>query len=263
MKKPCVFFDLDGTFLRWQHCHAFIVALVHAGLIENVVLQRLEKAFTAYKKRQGEFGDFANEMVAGLFSEDRLCGVRVSDMEHVCKRLAQESGDYVHIFTRELNIAARELGYERAIITGSPTVSAEAFAEHHDIPIVLGTDFPNDGERYIKGNVFDWVDKKDEAIQELANKYNLDLTESVAVGDSESDTRMLGRVRYPIAFNPNSGLYRAAAAYDWPIVTERKLVYALSWMNGVGLAQAELAKILPQKLGTRLKERLEALNVYP
>jgi len=260
VSKPGGFFDLDGTFVRWQWSHAWIVALANAGLIERVVLDRTDEALVAYRKRQGDFDVFVNEMVQTFFDEERLVGVRVSDVEYVSQRLAVDGGDYVHVFARELNEAARELGYVCAIVTGSPTIAARAFADKHGIPIVLGTNLPNDGQRYTGGNVSHWMGRKHIAVQQIAKEHDIDLSRSFAIGDSEGDAKMFERVGYPIAFNPNMGLKRLAHG-KWPIVVERKLIYATSWSKKGRYVQADLVDCLPAPLGEALTNRLNKLEL--
>jgi HAD superfamily phosphoserine phosphatase-like hydrolase len=262
MATPCVFFDLDGTLVRWQWSHAWIVALANAGLIERVVLQRSEKALNAYRKRKGDFDDFVNEMISAFFQDKRMNGVRLSDVRFVSDRLAQESGDYVHVFTRELNLAAKELGYARAIITGSPAVAAKAFGDRHDIPLIMGTEFQNDGKTYTAGEIIECFTRKDEALERLAQAHDIDLGQSVAVGDSQSDAPMLKRVSWPVAFQPNLELEEIAEQYRWPVVTEKKHIRAYEWDDRNMMRETRLDCILPQRLAHALHERLRALQAY-
>lgn len=260
MSKPGGFWDLDGTFVRWQLSHAWIVALANAGLIERVVLDRTEEALVAYRKRKGDFEVFVNEMIHTFFKEERLVNVRVSDVEHVSRRVAHESGDYIHVFARELNETARELGFVCAIVTGSPTVVARAFADKHGIPIVVGTDIPNDGQRFTGGKLNDWLQRKHIAVQQIAKEHDIDLSRSFAIGDSESDARMLESVGYPIAFNPNIGL-KTLSHGRWPVVVERKLIYVTSWSKMGRYVQTDLIDCLPAPLGETLTKRLKKLDL--
>ncbi|MFH1671614.1 MAG: HAD-IB family hydrolase, partial [Candidatus Portnoybacteria bacterium] len=58
------------------------------------------------------------------------------------------------------------------------------------------------------------------------------LTDSVGVGDSESDIAFLELVKKPICFNPNSRLYHHAKSAKWKIVVERKdVIYTLIKTN--------------------------------
>ena len=59
-------------------------------------------------------------------------------------------------------------------------------------------------------------------IKKLANKYNIDLTESYAYGDTNGDVAMLANVGHDVAFNPNKKLVTSLKNHDVEIVVERK-----------------------------------------
>ena len=64
---------------------------------------------------------------------------------------------------------------------------------------------------------------KAEAIRELAEREGIDLAESYAYSDSESDLPMLRAVGHPIAVNPDSALGRVARESGWRIMRFDKL----------------------------------------
>ena len=49
-------------------------------------------------------------------------------------------------------------------------------------------------------------DSKNKMINELVNKYNIDLDQSFAYGDTNGDYNMLRRVGNPVAMNPSHEL---------------------------------------------------------
>ena len=49
-------------------------------------------------------------------------------------------------------------------------------------------------------------DSKNKMIDELVNKYNIDLEQSFAYGDTNGDYNMLRRVGNPVAINPSREL---------------------------------------------------------
>jgi hypothetical protein len=59
---------------------------------------------------------------------------------------------------------------------------------------------------------------KAQAIRELAARHGVDLAESYAYSDSESDLPMLRAVGHPVAVNPDSALERAAREEGWRIM---------------------------------------------
>ena len=70
----------------------------------------------------------------------------------------------------------------------------------------------------------DLIFHKGKVVLRAIEKENLKSAGSVGVGDSEGDIEMLKVVKRPIAFNPDSKLYRVAKRNKWNIVVERKNV---------------------------------------
>lgn len=235
--------------------------MVHAGLFPKVVLDRADTALQAYRDRKLPFEKFISTLVEAYQGELRMKGIRLSDAQFVSERLAEERGDRVHVFTRELNQAAQELGYECAIITGSPGIAIAPFAKRHGIKLYLGTAHDIDTQKQFTGGTpKEWFTHKRDAVMKLQKKHDLDLDASVAIGDSESDAQMLECVKYPIAFNPNKGLRNLAERNEWSLVTERKLIYTFGWDHG-HLLQCTLDEFLPSELAENLTNRLEKLEL--
>jgi phosphoserine phosphatase len=75
---------------------------------------------------------------------------------------------------------------------------------------------------------------KTEAIKQLKEKYNIDLSESFAYGDTNGDISMLKTVGHPIAINPSFELINSIQSDDTinekvKIIVERKnVIYKLN-----------------------------------
>ena len=70
---------------------------------------------------------------------------------------------------------------------------------------------------------FTYREGKADAIRQLAVERGLDLSESYAYSDSESDLPMLRAVGHPVAVNPDSTLERVAREQGWRIMRFDKL----------------------------------------
>ena len=70
---------------------------------------------------------------------------------------------------------------------------------------------------------FTYREGKAEAIRQLAAERGIDLSESYAYSDSESDLPMLRAVGHPVAVNPDSALARVAREEGWRIMRFDKL----------------------------------------
>jgi phosphoserine phosphatase len=81
---------------------------------------------------------------------------------------------------------------------------------------------------------FTYRDGKAEAIRELAGREGIDLTESYAYSDSESDLPMMRAVGHPVAVNPDRELERVAREEGWRIMRFDKLGRRLRWAGLVG-----------------------------
>jgi HAD superfamily hydrolase (TIGR01490 family) len=81
---------------------------------------------------------------------------------------------------------------------------------------------------------FTYRQGKADAIRELAEREGIDLSESYAYSDSESDLPMLRAVGNPVAVNPDGALARVARAEGWRIMRFDKLGRHLKLLATVG-----------------------------
>jgi len=80
---------------------------------------------------------------------------------------------------------------------------------------------------------FTYREGKAEAIRELAAREGIDLAESFAYSDSESDLPMMRAVGHPVAVNPDRELERVARQEGWRIMRFDKLGRRLRWASAV------------------------------
>jgi phosphoserine phosphatase len=101
---------------------------------------------------------------------------------------------------------------------------------------------------------FTYREGKAEAIRQLAEREGIDLSESYAYSDSESDLPMLRAVGHPVVVNPDSALEKVARAEGWRIMRFDKLapmlkigaaVFAVALLGGGGGYAA--ARLRPER----------------
>lgn len=254
------FFDLDGTWFRWQWFHEFIALAVELGVFQRIVLEKPKESLRAYMEREGPFVQWVNEQVSAYQDHGRMSGVRVLDVKFVAEELLRRKGKRVHVFPRELSAASNETGRHRAIISGSMIEAVAEFAKANGISIFLGTEHPHADGRFTGGKQKEWCMEKGNAVRKLAKEHALDIVNSVAIGDSSTDIEMFSLVEWPICFNPNIGLLTVARANGWPVVTERKDVILIQRPDDRGkLREVDLSDILPEPLAAVLEQRLKDL----
>jgi HAD superfamily hydrolase (TIGR01490 family) len=89
-----------------------------------------------------------------------------------------------------------------------------------------------------EGGPFTYREGKAQAIRELAEREQIDLSGSYAYTDSESDLPMLRLVGHPVAVNPDAELRGIARAEGWEVLTFDRLHRRLKVMVGLTAAAA-------------------------
>jgi phosphoserine phosphatase len=86
------------------------------------------------------------------------------------------------------------------------------------------------------GGPFTYREGKAEAIRDLAEREGIDLTESWAYSDSESDLPMLRLVGHPVTVNPDAELGRVARMEGWELLRFERLGRRLRVAGAAGVA---------------------------
>ncbi len=131
------------------------------------------------------------------------------------------------------------------IVTAASQEMAAALAD------VLGFDGGIGTKSEIKDGVYTgkpdgplvYRDGKPIAMREVAEREGIDLSESYAYSDSESDLPMLRCVGHPVAVNPDGELERVARAEGWRIMRFDKLGRRLKIAVGVAALGAGGASV--------------------
>ncbi|MCC7357407.1 haloacid dehalogenase-like hydrolase [Candidatus Uhrbacteria bacterium] len=257
-RHPIAAFDIDGTWYRWQLSFEWINVAVEQGILPRIVLTTAKDVLDAYQSRKVPWSKFVAIQVAAYQEQARMGNIRVSDAELVAKITMDRYGDRVHVFTSRLHTAAKKAGYATAAISGSLQEIVKVFCHVNNVMHHLGTMHPHEDGFYTGGTPIDFCTDKGVAIKKLANEHNLDLSEGIAIGDSETDARMLECVKYPLCMNPNTTLTAIARQNRWPIVIERKdcILYFLPDEQG-NLKEVSLSEILPQSVAGHLSSLLD------
>ena len=253
--QPAVFFDLDGTWFRWQLFDEWVRAMIREGLFPEIVYSLTKKERQVYQNREGKFSDWVWKQVAAYSAY--MKGVRVEHAKFVAHQVIDEKGKRVHVFTRNLSEAAKDAGYRRIIISGSPRAVVEAFAEANGISDFLGTEHCEADGFYTGVTAKEWVLDKTEAVKHLAELCDVDLPKSVAIGDSYGDHKMLELVGFPICFNPEKKLCDLALERGWLVVVEKKDCLHM-YLKRPGEDRARIVGLydyLPAIIAYKLKER--------
>lgn len=254
--QPAVFFDLDGTWFRWQLFDEWIKKMIKLGVFPKIVYAKAKKQRLDYLNREGKFSAWVRKQVEAY--SEYMRGVKVTDAKFAAHQVIVDKAKRIHVFTRELAEAAKQAGYRRVIISGSPQAVVEAFAEANGISTFLGTEHEEWDGVYTGGVTKEWVKDKAEAVKDQAAKHGIDLARSVFIGDSFTDHRGAEQVGYRICFNPEKRLRDLALERGWLVVVEKKdCLHVYCRMGGVDRL-VQLDEYLPGELARPLIDRLVA-----
>jgi HAD superfamily hydrolase (TIGR01490 family) len=222
------FFDLDKTVIAKSSIVALGPELHAHGLLRRRTLIRAGVSQLWFQR----FGA----------DEERLEKVRASvlkvtqgwDRDEVRALVKETISEVIEplLYAEALELVDHHLaqGEEVYLVSSAPAEIVEPFAELLGITGAISSRATIDHQGKFTGEMefFAQGANKAVAISELALERDIDLSESSAYSDSETDVAMLEVVGHPYAVNPDRVLARIAHERQWPILTFSQPVTALS-----------------------------------
>lgn len=219
MGQRAAFFDLDKTLIPGSS-----LFLLARGMYARDYYR--VRDLLRFGWRQAMFR-LSGESEKGIDSSrdstlDFVVGRPVQELQEMGREIVEE-----RILPRVYEGITKVIDHHRAagdltfLCTASPVELAEIVAEGLDMTGALGTraEVSPDG-RYTGRLSPDGVlhgEAKAAAVVALADRLEIDLSESYAYSDSINDLPLLESVGHPIAVNPEIDLKRAAREMGWPV----------------------------------------------
>lgn len=207
MKKIAAFFDIDGTLYRDNFISELFKKLIKSDIIEEEKwFVDVKPEFSKWDRRIGTYDVYLNK-IADIYKE-AIKGYHKSFIEHLVKRIVQEKGGRVYVFTRERIKWHKQQGHKLISISGSPSEVVREVALLYGFDDYIGSAYTINNNGIYTGNVIPmWdSDSKKKAVLDMQNKYNLDLKNSYAYGDTAGDFSMMKLVGNPVLVNPTREL---------------------------------------------------------
>jgi HAD superfamily hydrolase (TIGR01490 family) len=231
------FFDLDRTLMAGSSAFQFGRAAYQAGLVSRRQLAR--DAWENLRFRLHGSTDEGTDALRKRIGE-MLEGVRVRDLQ----RLAPDvlAGVLPRLYPRMLEIAYahQDAGRRIYICTAASQEMADLMAVVLTFDGAVGSVAEIVDGHYTgrAGGPFTYREGKAQAIRQLAERTGIDLAESWAYSDSESDLPMLRLVGHPVAVNPDAHLARVAREEGWEILRFERLGRRIRVAGAAALAAA-------------------------
>lgn len=234
MKNTVAFFDIDGTIFRNSLMIQHFKKLIKYEVINPAIwYTKVKKVYHEWDSRYGDFEEYL-EVLAEVYI-DQLKGVNKSYIEFIANQVIHVNGDMVYKYSRDRIQWHKSQGHKLFFISGSPDFLVSKMAEKYDVTEYRGTIYKVDDKNEFTGEIIRMWDSqsKQKILDELILKYNVDLENSYAYGDTTGDLSMLEMVGNPVAINPNKLLFLAIRdnkelSEKISIIVERKnVIYKL------------------------------------
>lgn len=207
MSKVAAFFDIDGTIYREGLITEVFKKIIKYELIEEEVWHHeVKPVYLKWDRREGNYDDYLLKMVDVY--KQAIQGVSKEHIDHVSKKVIHQKGDRIYTFTRERMKWHKEQGHIVIAVSGSPIELVSEMAAKYKMDDYRGTIYQTDEEGKYNGNVIPMWDSesKQKALKELQQKYDIDMANSYAYGDTTGDLTMFHAVGNPYAINPTKEL---------------------------------------------------------
>ena len=206
-KRIAAFFDIDGTLYREGLITEVFKKLIKSELIENDKwYKEVKPYYTKWDKRIGNYDNYLLKM-ADIYSE-AIIGLHRSQIEFIARQIINQKGDRVYTYTRDRIKWHKSQGHITITISGSPIELVKEMSIKYGFDDYVGTKYILDENNIYTGEIipmWDSISKKT-AIENFVSKYNIDLQQSYAYGDTSGDYTMLQSINYPTAINPTKEL---------------------------------------------------------
>lgn len=232
------FFDIDGTLYRNSLLIENFKKLIKYEIIDEMVwLDRVRKPFQEWAIRKGDYENYLGDVASAY--KDAMIGLDKRTIDFLAEQTIEQNWEKTYVYTRDRIHEHIAAGHKVVFISGSPDFLVAKMAAHYGVEDFMASHYVFDLDDRFTGEVRPmWdADNKRQAIYGFVERYEIELEQSYAYGDTLGDLTMLELVGNPVAFNPNRNLFDRILADKTlrdkvHIVVERKdMIYQIDPLN--------------------------------
>ncbi len=229
------FFDLDKTLMAGSSGIFFARAAYETGMISRGRLARDVYENLRFRLR-GSTDDRADHVRQRV--EQMIAGVHVRELRRLSPRVL--AGVLPRLYPQMLAraYAHQDAGEPVYILTAASQEMADLLAHVLAFDGGLGSRSEIVDGRYTgrPAGPFNYREGKVLSMREVADREGIDLADSYAYSDSESDLPMLRVVGHPVVVNPDADLRRIAVEEGWEVLHLDRLGRRLTVLAAVSAA---------------------------
>ena len=197
------FFDIDGTICRNSLLTEHFKKMIKYELIDSLEYEeKVRDTYMLWAERVGDYDGYLLKLTETYVNA--MTGISEKDNDIVSDQVMKLKGNRVYSYTRKMIQWHKEQGHLVIFISGSPDFLVSRMAKKWGADDFCGSIFHvKDG--VLSGEIspmWDSVNKM-KSIDMFCKKYNIDLKESYAYGDTHGDYSMLMLTGHPRAINPS------------------------------------------------------------
>lgn len=225
-KKHAVFFDVDGTLSRQDNFASFIRFLALNRIVPSKHAHKIIKAHKNYRMRRWRFKTFIKHVID---TNKLLKGLPYWLLKRMLDLTFEEFGASYYIFTYTLLKKLQAQNFLLIAVSGSPDFILKNFFKI----INLRVDYIWSTKYIFKKGLFTGevdtsvISNKGAFVLNASEGLNIDLSTSIAMGDTGDDISLFSVVKNKVAINPNLELATYCKKHNIPMVVERKDVIAV------------------------------------
>lgn len=235
--RNCSFFDIDGTLLKGLIIQSFPRFLADKGFIETTYPNKIDKIISDYNSRKVSYREAA-EIVPSLYAS-ALKGKRMNDVKNWARKFTKiYLPNHIFSYTKKLVHHVNNLVDATIAISGSPLEVVEELKEM-GFDMTYGSLFEEKFGVYTGRVLANLIlgEEKAEFARKICEELDVDLSRSVAFGNTDQDAPLLSMVGLPIAVNPNKRLQEICISKGWRCLDKegpndlKKMIWWLKALN--------------------------------
>jgi len=162
---------------------------------------KVKALYTQWDHRHGEYDEYLLGVVDSYV--EAIKSITIEESEFAANQVINVKAGRVYKYTRDRINWHRSKGHKVIFISGSPEFLVEKMAKKYGADDYCGTIYHIEKNRFTGKTTPMWdSESKQKAIDRFVKKYNINLEESYAYGDTTGDLTMMRSVGHPVTINP-------------------------------------------------------------
>lgn len=202
------FFDIDGTIYRNSLLTEHFKKMIKYELLDKKIYdENVKKTYTLWSERVGDYDNYLLDLTKVYV--EAIKGFSVKDNDFISDQVMKLKGNRVYKYTRDRIKWHKEQGHKVIFISGSPDFLVKRMAEKWKADDYCGSTYVIENGLF-SGEIGPMWDSehKIQALNKFCKKYDIDLSQSFAYGDTSGDYTMLNAVGNPITINPSKEFFK-------------------------------------------------------